>query len=615
MKKFLLASAITCLFPLLGLAQEAKYVYSTDLQNIQNDLVKVTLTPPTIAERKATFQIPSIVPGTYAKKDYGRFVTQLQAFDAKGKNLKVKRQGNNTFSIKRANKLKRVEYLVNDSWDDSNTKDFVFQPSGTNTEAGKNVVINHHAYYGYFEGYKNLPFEMNYTKPNGWFGATSLPQKSSNNTKDVFTAPNYTFLVDNPIMYSLPDTISFQVNNMRVHVAVYSPNKMITAAQIMPDLEPTARALDNFFGTLPVNQYNFLFYFADQSVPLPDVESGLSGYGALEHSYCSMYYLPEAPYSGYLKQLIRDVTSHEFLHILTPLTIHSKQIEDFNFVTPDMSQHLWMYEGLTEYFAHLIQLRSKLVTEDDFWKEMRNKIDETSRFDNFSFTEMSKRVVEKDFEKYYTSVYQEGALFGLCLDLLLLKESNGKSGLRELMLQLSQKYGANRPFEDDKLFDEIVSMTYPSVRNFFDRYIIGKENLPYNNFLDIVGYEYLPSQRQTTFSFGQLGIAFDEEKKGLYFSSIPKNCPLKLQEGDLIRGINGTEINFDNPLGVQDLLINNLYNKKDDSSVTVTIERNGEKIDLSGQPQKTDIMRKHIVQPIQKPSEAQQKMNRIFVGQ
>ena len=148
MKKFLLASAITCLFPLLGLAQEAKYVYSTDLQNIQNDLVKVTLTPPTIAERKVTFQIPSIVPGTYAKKDYGRFVTQLQAFDAKGKNLKVKRQGNNTFSIKRANKLKRVEYLVNDSWDDSNTKDFVFQPRGTNTEAGKNVVINHHAYYG-----------------------------------------------------------------------------------------------------------------------------------------------------------------------------------------------------------------------------------------------------------------------------------------------------------------------------------------------------------------------------------------------------------------------------------------------------------------------------------
>ncbi len=85
MKKFLWASAITCLFPLLGLAQEAKYVYSTDLQNIQNDLVKVTLTPPTIAERKATFQIPSIVPGTYAKKDYGRFVTQLKPLMPKAK--------------------------------------------------------------------------------------------------------------------------------------------------------------------------------------------------------------------------------------------------------------------------------------------------------------------------------------------------------------------------------------------------------------------------------------------------------------------------------------------------------------------------------------------------
>lgn len=614
MKKISLAFAAFCSFSLFSLAQDAKYVYTTDLQNIQNDLVKVSLIPPPIKEKTATFQIPSIVPGTYAKKDYGRFIVQLKAFDAKGKSLKVKREGDNTFNIKRANKLKRVDYLVNDTWDDSDTKNFVFQPSGTNTEAGKNVVINHHAYYGYFEGYKNIPFEMDYNKPSGWYGATALPIKSKADTKDVFTAPNYTFLVDNPIMYSLPDTISFQVNNMRVHVDVYSPNKMVTAAQVMPDLAPTARALGDFFGTLPVNDYHFLLYFADQSTPIPEVEGGLSGFGALEHSYCSMYFLPEAPYTGYLKQLIRDVTSHEFLHILTPLTIHSTQIEDFNFVKPDMSQHLWMYEGLTEYFAHLIQLRSKLVTEEDFWKEMRNKIERTSQFDDFSFTEMSKRVVEDDFQKYYLDVYEGGALYGLCLDLLLLKESNGKSGLRELMMQLSKKYGANRPFDDNKLFDEIVSMTYPSVRSFFDRYIIGKENLPYNDFLSTVGYEYLPSERQTTFSFGQLGVAFDEEQKGLYFTSIPQNCPLKLQEGDIVSSINGTTINLDNPLEVQDLLINNLYNKKDDSPITITVERDGKTIELSGQPQKADIMRRHVLRPVKNPSSQQQQMLDVFMG-
>ena len=89
MEKISLALAAFCSFSLFSLAQDAKYVYTTDLQNIQNDLVKVSLTPPPIKEKNATFQIPSIVPGTYSKKDYGRFIVQLKAFNAKGKSLKV----------------------------------------------------------------------------------------------------------------------------------------------------------------------------------------------------------------------------------------------------------------------------------------------------------------------------------------------------------------------------------------------------------------------------------------------------------------------------------------------------------------------------------------------
>jgi predicted metalloprotease with PDZ domain len=48
-----------------------------------------------------------------------------------------------------------------------------------------------------------------------------------------------------------------------------------------------------------------------------------------------------------------DVVSHEFFHIVTPLSIHSKEIQDFDYNDPKMSEHLWMYEGVTEYFANL----------------------------------------------------------------------------------------------------------------------------------------------------------------------------------------------------------------------------------------------------------------------
>jgi predicted metalloprotease with PDZ domain len=46
-----------------------------------------------------------------------------------------------------------------------------------------------------------------------------------------------------------------------------------------------------------------------------------------------------------------DVVSHEFFHIVTH-HIHSKEIQDFDYNDPKMS-HLWMYEGVTEYFANL----------------------------------------------------------------------------------------------------------------------------------------------------------------------------------------------------------------------------------------------------------------------
>jgi predicted metalloprotease with PDZ domain len=60
-----------------------------------------------------------------------------------------------------------------------------------------------------------------------------------------------------------------------------------------------------------------------------------------------------------------DVVSHEFFHIVTPLSIHSKEIQDF-YNDPKMSEHLWMYEGVTEYFANLFQINQGLITEEDF---------------------------------------------------------------------------------------------------------------------------------------------------------------------------------------------------------------------------------------------------------
>ena len=78
----------------------------------------------------------------------------------------------------------------------------------------------------------------------------------------------------------------------------------------------------------------------------------------------SMYYqILEIPH---FTSMIKRVALHEFMHIITPLNLHSEQIGNFDYVDPKMSKHLWLYEGITEYFANLILVRSDLITEREF---------------------------------------------------------------------------------------------------------------------------------------------------------------------------------------------------------------------------------------------------------
>jgi predicted metalloprotease with PDZ domain len=590
------------------ISAQTKYAYTLDLQNVENDQAKVVLIPPKVTGNTAVFQMPSVIPGSYSRKDYGRFIDNFKAYDAQNKELTVSKRDKNAFVINNAKLLSRIEYRVNDTWDDTDVNDFVFQPGGSNIEADKNYSVNPHAFFGYLEGYKTLPIELRVLKPAAMFGATPLSGGKVNDTEDKFTSPNYVHFVDSPIMYCAPDTAGFQIANMRVLVSVYSPKKIITAQQIKGYLEPIGAALGNFFGKLPVDHYHFLMYFAGEDMAIPEVK-GLSGFGALEHSYSSFYFLPEIEMEQAVKGLVQDVCAHEFLHILTPLNVHSEQIEDFNFVKPVMSRHLWMYEGVTEYFAHLSQLRSNVITPEQFRNVIREKINHASRFTPMSFTKMSQRIVDEPYQSQYLDVYEKGALIGLGLDLLLTQQSGGKSGLRELMLSLAKKYGPNKPFDDKKLIKEITKMTYKPIGKFFKEVVQGNKPVNYSELFKIVGWEFLPTEQVMGYSFGDFGIGINAQRMKLLFTQVGTN-KFMLQENDLLLKINGQEVTFEN---AQDLFLDNIANKKDDKPVTMLIEREGKEMELTAAPEAAARTLKNVVRETENPSPEQLKFRQFLL--
>lgn len=544
----------------------ANYQYRLDLVNVKDDKVKVELTTPKVTQNTIEFHMPKVVPGTYSISDFGQFISDFKALDSNGKELEVTSpDGINRWEIKNATQLSKITYWVEDTWDSE--KGSVFEPGGSNIEAGKNFIINTFAFFGYLDGMKEMNFEVVVSKPKGFYGSTALIPTSSDEKEDKFMVKGYNLLADSPMMYCEPDTAVRMVGGAEVLVSVYSPNGITNAAPVMEGIAPILEAQRKYLGgTLPVKKYAFIAYLAP-------VDGGGGGMGALEHSYSSLYYMPEVS-NDRAGEMMKDVAAHEFFHIVTPLNVHSEEIHYFDYIDPKMSKHLWLYEGVTEYSAGHVQVSYKLITIDQYFQTLSQKMTMASfMLDDVPFTEISAGCLDK-YKAQYLNVYQKGALIGACLDIILNDLSNGEFGLQELMRKLEKSYGIETPFKDENLFDKITELSYPAVREFFTKYVEGPNPLPYEEIFAKAGIIYEKYPKSKVLSFGKVGIEGDEEK-GCYVVTITDRMnkfgeDMGYKEGDEIISFDGQKVTLENfPQIIADFRANH----KEGDKITALVRR------------------------------------------
>jgi predicted metalloprotease with PDZ domain len=584
MKKIAISLGLLSVFVLN--AQSVKT--QIDLLNIKDDKVNVSLEFPKMKSGDVKFHFPKTVPGTYSTDDYGRFIEGIKFLDNKGKELAFTKVNDNSYTLKNAQNLSKVTYWVNDSFDDEmeNTKHkAVFSPSGTNIEEGKIYLLNTHGFVGYIENMQDVPYQLIVKKPKEFYGTTALVDQDKSEDTDTFTLANYAKLTDSPLMYTKPDYITFNAGGMELVLGVYSPTGKYKAADFKENLEKMVIAQKKFLGDMNTNKkYAIMLYLAGTEGPQ------IKGFVALEHHESTSVVLPEMMPKEAIDQTITDVVSHEFFHTVNPLKVHSEEIHYFDYADPKMSQHLWMYEGGTEYFANLFQIQEGLITRDEFLKRMTDKITNSKNYnDTMPFTVMSKNILKDEYKDQYRNVYEKGALLAMCIDIELRKLSNGEMGYRDMIRKLSQRFGENKPFKDDKLIDELVEVTgYPQVRDFYNKYIAGSEPTPYEKYLTEVGVEvkkqdappifwFVKDPNQTGYNDKNNTFIFDESSA---LSPFAKAIGFKIT--DEVVALDGKTINIQN---VQEF-INYAKNIKDGQNVTLTVLRttNGksEKIDLKG---------------------------------
>jgi predicted metalloprotease with PDZ domain len=458
------------------------YSYKIDLTNSADDKIPVELKYNGTLTDTTTFFLPEIIPGIYDTTNFGKYVSDLRAFDANGNQLKVIKKGKNSWKIIGANSLTRLTYNVDDGWEQFDFTDLRPYRSAESSFNKDIYIISPPSIFGYFKGYKDETFKISVTKPSSFYGATSLPVTSRTDSIDYYQTSDYKKLVDNPILYSLPDTTKIVLPNIEVEVACFSSGNIRLSKKIAEHIKPLLENQTTYLGgKLPMKKYTFMIYHNLN----PD-ESAYFSEG-LEHAASTivLMYTPDNIES--IKQTVYHTASHEFFHTIMPIGLHSEEISNYDFNNPTFSKHIWLYEGMTEYFTIHMPIKQGLVSLEEFIGVIEGKVSNMKKYEaELPIVELSKNPMK--YQDQYMNVYFKGPLLNLCLDIKLRELSGGKYGVQDMVQDLINEYGSEKPFKDDELFDEIVRIAgFNELQEFFRKYVENSNTIPLVAELEKVG--------------------------------------------------------------------------------------------------------------------------------
>lgn len=579
--------------------------------------ILVELLTPTPTSDIVTFVLPLNTHDAYGQQSLSDVIQDFAAFDRQGRRLPHQFVSENGIDIGNAKKLYIIKYWVlpsvfsNLKSQDIEKKDIVLKTIPA-------YLLARGPFFGYLENYLNFSYKLNIYKPAELLGSTALPLVSVNDTCDFIALNSYQALLDNALLYALPDTFSFVSDKTRYHIALYAPNPSIKARHIYYILEPTIKAVNALAPQVSIQNSDYWFLFVFEGKNNDNIIRDAPKLGGTCSITSALFRLPETSNSRELYRRLQPIAAHELLHRLTPFALHSKKVHYNGLDNEGMGQHLWLYEGVTEYLTWLALVRGGLITENDFWREMSKKATVDAQFPQMSLTESSQKIFKPRFAAQYPNFYARAPLTAFFIDILLQKNNieNKQAGkeikgqeaesLLQLLKLLQQRLP--QPFVDDSLFVEIEKLCPPTVNNFIENCLKGKQPLPYNTILGNIGIAYWPQLNEKRGTFGQFGVVPDYKKEQIIINRVG-NDALAFRRGDIIISLNGQDITTGNMNNFLPLL----YEPEPEKPLEITLLRADKKLTLSLLPEIYYSKQRHLFMPQKKPTDKQvQLLTRIF---
>lgn len=520
----LLGFLASCSAPVKSVAERGDEVVRYSV-SMKDDAFVVDVFVEKLPASVSEFHFTKVAPGTYRNLDFGRLVKEFNAYDEHGGRLKTTRVDSNIYALEMPEKIRRISYVIDDSFGAVN----IFPMGGTGIEE-EMALINTFGVFGYFAGLEGEPVSLRMKQDEDWVIGTSLVKDGGK-----YIAKNYTEFADAPILTGELTKVHTNVGGIEVGIYVYSSTGVFTADSILAAATGILTAAREFIGFNAADNYNFLMVFLDGETMNAN---GFNGYGALEHTTSSAYVLPEQNIT--LKQVV-DIMAHEFFHVVTPLNIHSDVIANFNFSKPQPTRHLWMFEGVTEWASHIMQLRKGMISLEQYLGTVSQKENmNQNRFKpSYSLEDVGLNSYDgAEGAAQYQNIYMKGANVAGLMDIRLLELTDGKRGLREVIYDLSQEYGKHKYFKDEEFFDIFVDHAEPEIKDFVDRYIRDGQALPYKEYYGKLGVNFHTEPRPAGTPDLGYGLKLNE-KREIVISSVSESvASMGLEKEDILLEVN-----------------------------------------------------------------------------
>ncbi|MEC4721466.1 M61 family metallopeptidase [Noviherbaspirillum sp. CPCC 100848] len=517
-------------------------------------LFEVTLTVDKPAPEGQIFSLPAWIPGSYMIREFARNIVRISA-EARDGQVPLTKLDKHTWQAAPCSARLVLTYEVY-AWDLSVRAAHLDQTHGFFN--GTSVFLAVH-------GQEELPHVVDIRRPEGdeyrgWRVATAMPElKARRYGFGTYIAANYDELIDHPVELGTFALATFKAHGVPHDIVFTGRIPNLDLARLCNDLKKVCEAQIALFEPktrrAPMDRYVFMTMVVGD------------GYGGLEHRastalICSRADLPvvgqKEATDGYRTYL--GLCSHEYFHTWNVKRIKPAVFAPYDLRSEGYTSLLWLFEGFTSYYDDLMLVRSGLMDEKQYFKTLSKTINGVLRGSGRT----KQSVAESSFDawvKYYrqdenapnaiVSYYAKGSLVGLGLDLTIREQTNGRKSLDDVMRTLWQRYGRDfdsfgqglAETEALGLFEEVTGV---KLKKFFDRYIHGTEDLPFDKLLAPYAVDVTDNRKSAKPS---LGIRTTREGNDCKLANVHEGGPAHaagMSAGDLLIAVDGLRVNAGN---------------------------------------------------------------------